>query len=100
MIPPLHQGGLHMSNLTGPGHAFATHAHTRPLRSFIKAVSWRILGSIDTFVISYLVTGQAKWGVAIASVEALTKIFLYYFHERVWGHVRWGLAKEVTVSST
>ena len=88
-----------MNPHTTPAHTFAVHAHTRPVRSLIKAVSWRLVGSVDTFIITYLVTGQAKWGAAIASIEAVTKIVLYYIHERVWGHVRWGLAKEVVIDS-
>jgi uncharacterized membrane protein len=88
-----------MSPNATPAHTFAVHAHTRPVRSFVKAVSWRLMGSIDTFIITYLVTGQAKWGAAIAGIEAVTKIVLYYVHERVWGHVRWGLAKDVVIAS-
>ncbi len=59
-------------------------------RSLLKAVSWRFVGSLDTFLLSLLVTGNAKYAVSIASVEALTKIILFYLHERVWRMVRWG----------
>ena len=62
-------------------------------RSVAKAISWRVLGSIDTFVISYFVTGEAKLGVFIAGTEAFTKIFLYYIHERCWGNIKWGLRR-------
>jgi uncharacterized membrane protein len=62
-------------------------AHTR---SFIKAVSWRVTGSIDTFIISLFVTGKFSIAGAIASVEVITKIALYYFHERVWSTIPWG----------
>ena len=62
-------------------------AHTR---SIIKAISWRITGSIDTFVISLIVTGKISLAGTIASVEVITKIALYYFHERVWAIVTWG----------
>lgn len=62
-------------------------AHTR---SFLKAVSWRVTGSIDTFVISLFVTGKIGLAGTIASVEVVTKIALYYFHERVWAVVPWG----------
>jgi uncharacterized membrane protein len=48
-------------------------------RSLAKAVSWRITGSIDTLVITFLVT-----------VELFTKIFLYYVHERAWHKIAWG----------
>jgi uncharacterized membrane protein len=57
-------------------------AHTR---SFLKAVSWRFTGSVDTFVISFIVTGKISLAGTIASVEVVTKIALYYLHERAWG---------------
>jgi uncharacterized membrane protein len=66
---------------------FAPDAH---LRSLIKAVSWRVIGSLDTFILSMIVTGNAKYAVSIASVEALTKIALFYGHERVWRLIKWG----------
>ena len=59
-------------------------------RSFVKAVSWRALGSIDTFVLSLLWTSSAKTAVSIAGTEVVTKILLYYFHERLWAVVPWG----------
>jgi uncharacterized membrane protein len=59
-------------------------------RSLAKAVSWRIAGSLDTFALSMLVTGNAKFAVSIASAEALTKVGLYYVHERVWRRIAWG----------
>lgn len=65
-------------------------SHEAHLRSVVKAVSWRVVGSIDTLVLSYLVTGNLVWAGSIASVETLTKIFLYYLHERAWRRVGWG----------
>jgi uncharacterized membrane protein len=62
-------------------------AHTR---SFVKAVSWRITGSVDTFVISFIVTGRISLAGTIASVEVVTKIALYYLRERAWEAIRWG----------
>lgn len=53
-------------------------------RSIAKAVSWRVLGSIDTFLIALLLTGKPVAAGAIASTEVLTKTVLYYFHERAW----------------
>lgn len=60
------------------------------LRSWIKAVSWRFVGSLDTTILSFLVTGNLKYAVSIAGAEAVTKIVLYYVHERVWRMIRWG----------
>ena len=59
-------------------------------RSFIKAVSWRTVGSIDTFVLSLIFSGSAKMAGAIAGSEVFTKITLFYVHERAWSLVRWG----------
>jgi uncharacterized membrane protein len=73
----------------------APEAHSR---SLIKAVSWRVLGSIDTFVISYFVTGHIVAAASIASVESFTKIVLFYFHERAWGAVKWGQGQPVAVA--
>lgn len=69
---------------------FLFRGHEEHRRSLLKAVSWRLLGSIDTFLLSWLFTGSPKAAGAIASTEVLTKIALYYFHERVWSSVRWG----------
>ena len=59
-------------------------------RALAKAVSWRAVGTLDTFILSMIFTGNAKFAVTIATAEALTKIALYYVHERVWRKVRWG----------
>ena len=72
---------------------FFQPAHAEHRRSLLKAISWRMVGSMDTFVIATLVSGHAKTGATIASVEMLTKIFLYYMHERGWSYIRWGLKK-------
>jgi uncharacterized membrane protein len=59
-------------------------------RSLAKAVSWRITGSIDTFVLSFIITGSFKFASSIAVTEMVTKIVLYYLHERAWNFVPWG----------
>jgi uncharacterized membrane protein len=59
-------------------------------RSLFKAVSWRMVGTLDTFVISFFVTGRVTVAGSIASIEVITKILIYYLHERVWAVVPWG----------
>ena len=59
-------------------------------RSLIKAISWRATGSIDTFVLSWLITGSVGFAGSIASVEVFTKITLYYVHERAWSVISFG----------
>ena len=56
-------------------------------KSLLKAVSWRIIGTADTFIISYFITGSAKLGAGIAATEVVTKMVLYYLHERAWSRV-------------
>lgn len=63
-------------------------------RSLIKATSWRAVGTIDTIVVSYFITGQIKLAVSIGGVELFTKILLYYGHERLWNKIPLGLVKE------
>jgi uncharacterized membrane protein len=64
--------------------------HESNKRSFAKAVSWRITGTVDTFIISFFVTGEVALASAIAVTEVVTKIVLYWLHERVWNKVKWG----------
>lgn len=53
--------------------------------SVLKAISWRIVGTLDTMLITWLITGKLVFAVKIGLVELLTKITLYYLHERAWG---------------
>jgi uncharacterized membrane protein len=62
-------------------------------RSIAKAISWRITGTIDTIVISFLITREVKMAVSIGFVELFTKIALYYLHERVWNRLDFGRVK-------
>ncbi|QTE21947.1 DUF2061 domain-containing protein [Polaribacter cellanae] len=62
----------------------------KPLRSIAKALSWRVIGTLDTLVVSYFLTGEIVLAASIASVDFLTKLVLYFFHERIWNKVKWG----------
>jgi len=64
-------------------------------RSLLKSISWRVTGTIDTFVISYLITGHVKTAISISGVEIITKISLYYFHERLWNKIKIGKVSEL-----
>jgi len=59
----------------------------KPVKSIMKSVSWRIVGTIDTMIISYLITGKMVFAISIGSAEVITKTVLYYFHERLWAHI-------------
>ena len=53
-------------------------------RHILKTITWRIIGTLDTMILSWIITGNWKWGVAIGGVELITKMVLYYLHERAW----------------
>lgn len=58
------------------------------LRHLAKTVTWRIVGTIDTIALGWIISGDAKVGLTIGGFEVVTKMILYYFHERAW--FRWG----------
>lgn len=64
-----------------------TETHTR---SVLKAISWRTLGTLDTFAISWFMTGKVWLASSIAALEIATKIVWYYLHERVWAVIPFG----------
>jgi len=81
------------------------HNHSSKTRSIKKAISWRLTGTIDTIILSFLVLtfsgdGDIKippiyTASAIGLLELFTKMILYYFHERVWLKVKWGLKEDM-----
>ena len=69
-------------------------AEEQKKRSIVKTLTWRITASLDTFVIAWIITGDWKMGGSIAGIEVITKMFFYYFHERVWSKIKWGTKKK------
>lgn len=63
-------------------------------RSIVKSISWRTIGTIDTMVISYFITGQLALAISIGSIEVFTKMALYFFHERTWNKINFGRVKD------
>lgn len=63
-------------------------------RSIAKAISWRATGTLDTMIISLIVTGSATAALSIGALELITKTALYYGHERAWNRISFGKAKE------
>lgn len=53
-------------------------------KSILKTISWRVVGTIDTILIAYFLTGEVSVAFSIGSVEVFTKMLLYYLHERFW----------------
>jgi len=63
------------------------------VRSLAKAISWRATGTVDTIVVSFIITGRIKLALSIGFVELFTKICLYYLHERLWNRISFGKVK-------
>lgn len=61
-----------------------------PWRSLVKSISYRFFGSLDTTFLSYIITGKIWSSVTLSGFEVLTKVALYYLHERVWSNIKWG----------
>jgi uncharacterized membrane protein len=59
-------------------------------RSVVKGLSYRIFGTLVTIAISYKVTGSVKSSFSIGAIDVVSKIFLFYVHERAWLRVKWG----------
>lgn len=59
-------------------------------RSLAKTISWRTVGTFDTILISFLLTGRLAIAFSIGAIELVTKMFLYFFHERAWNNIKWG----------
>ena len=62
-------------------------------RSVVKTISWRTVGTLDTIIISYFITGNLLMAASIGSIEVVTKMILYYFHERAWNKIPLGRVK-------
>ena len=68
--------------------------HEKPYRSVAKTISWRTVGTLDTIIISYFITGNLVMAASIGSIEVITKMILYYFHERAWNRLKFGTVKQ------
>ena len=63
-----------------------THARTAT-----KTTTWRVLASLDTMILAYIFTGNIATAISIGGFEVITKLFLYYFHERIWSRLPFGI---------
>ena len=59
-------------------------------RSIVKTISWRVVGTLATVTISYVMTGTLALAFSIGGIELVSKMVLYFFHERTWNNIKWG----------
>ena len=62
-------------------------------RTILKTISWRIVGTLDTMALGWIITGSPLVGLKIGALELVTKFVLYYFHERIWLRSKYGIKK-------
>jgi uncharacterized membrane protein len=60
-------------------------------RSVLKMSTWRVLASLDTMLLALIFTGNLGTAISIGGLEVITKLVLYYFHERLWLHIKSGI---------
>lgn len=60
-------------------------------RHIIKTISWRFIGTLDTVILSWIISGDPMIGLKIGGLEVFSKMILYYIHERVWYKINFGL---------
>ncbi|MBI2419273.1 MAG: DUF2061 domain-containing protein [Ignavibacteriales bacterium] len=60
-------------------------------RSLAKAISWRFVGAVVTFAVSWAVTGSVTFAVSISVIETVGKTALFYVHERMWARIPLGV---------
>jgi uncharacterized membrane protein len=70
-----------------------------PSRSITKAISWRVIATLTTFLITFIIfqrytekslTETFETASFVAGIEIIAKIFFYYLHERMWQNIKWG----------
>jgi len=60
-------------------------------RHLLKTITWRIIGTLDTMIVAWLISGDPLLGLSIGGVEVFSKMILYYFHERIWYKSKFGI---------
>ena len=63
-------------------------------RHIAKTLTWRVVGTIDTMIVGWLVSGDPMVGVTIGSFEVVTKMVLYFIHERLWYKIGFGVKRD------
>ncbi len=64
------------------------------VRSVVKGFTWRLFATLDTVLIAWLITNQLKFALSIGGIEVVTKVGLYYLHERAWNKIKLGKNEE------
>jgi len=91
-------GVLEIKN--GVAHIKTISNNSAITRHLAKTITWRLVGTLDTMILGWIITGDFKLGLAIGGTEVLTKMFLYFIHERIWYKINFGIKKYDTKKKT
>ena len=69
-------------------------------RHIAKTITWRIVGTIDTMILGWIISGDPMIGVKVGALELFTKMILYYFHERIWYKTKFGITNNTQNNET
>ena len=62
-------------------------------RSIAKAVSYRIVGTINTCLVAWIITRNLDLAAKIGIIDTVMKIAVFYVHERLWNRCNFGKQK-------
>lgn len=82
----LHERAWFKINLSKEGEVLESRK-----RHIAKTFTWRLIGTLDTMLLAWLISGNPLTGLKIGVAEVVTKMVLYYFHERIWYKINYGL---------
>ncbi|MFK7903348.1 MAG: DUF2061 domain-containing protein [Nitratireductor sp.] len=60
-------------------------------RTTTKTTTWRVIASLDTVLLAWFFTGNIGTAISIGGLEVITKLVLYFFHERAWSNISYGI---------
>ena len=63
-------------------------------RHVLKTITWRVIGTIDTIILSWMISGDPTIGLSIGGLEVISKMILYYIHERAWYRIDFGVKRK------
>ena len=69
-------------------------------RTTTKTATWRTIASLDTMVLAWFFTGNIATAISIGGLEVITKLVLYFFHERIWSNIGFGIVTQPEVAPT
>jgi len=82
----LHERAWFKINLSKDGRILESRK-----RHIAKTITWRFIGTLDTMILAWIISGDPLTGLKIGFAEVITKMLLYYLHERTWYKINYGL---------